>query len=242
MSTAKLLVSVRSKEEATLALQGGADIIDIKEPLRGSLGRSDFQTIHEIAAVVGNHAKLSVAMGELAEMEQDEPSLVASSLPDGIAFIKIGLAGECHTDSWQKRLAAMFAQFPEVSAVPVAYWDAHRVSAPSPDDVLNWAIQHHAAAILIDTADKNGPGLLAMPDDVPKLIPLLASAHAHHLPVAIAGKLVGPTFAAAADLTLLSHGPAILGVRSAACLQNQRQGDICPKAIAMLREVLVNRQ
>ena len=35
---AKLLVSVRSADEAEVALEGGADIIDVKEPLHGSLG------------------------------------------------------------------------------------------------------------------------------------------------------------------------------------------------------------
>ena len=35
-----LLVSVRSRQEAAAALAGGADIIDIKEPSQGSLGRA----------------------------------------------------------------------------------------------------------------------------------------------------------------------------------------------------------
>ena len=35
-----LLVSVRSAEEAEIALAGGANLIDIKEPSRGALGLS----------------------------------------------------------------------------------------------------------------------------------------------------------------------------------------------------------
>ena len=34
----RLLVSVRSAEEAEIALAGGADVIDVKEPRRGALG------------------------------------------------------------------------------------------------------------------------------------------------------------------------------------------------------------
>ena len=34
----KLLISVTSAEEALLALEGGADIIDMKNPLEGALG------------------------------------------------------------------------------------------------------------------------------------------------------------------------------------------------------------
>ena len=45
----KLLVSVRTIEEARAALAGGADIIDIKEPTRGSLGRADEAVLTSIA-------------------------------------------------------------------------------------------------------------------------------------------------------------------------------------------------
>ena len=44
----RLLVSVRSVEEAEAALAGGADLIDVKEPTRGSLGRADDAVIAAI--------------------------------------------------------------------------------------------------------------------------------------------------------------------------------------------------
>ncbi|MBY0228781.1 MAG: (5-formylfuran-3-yl)methyl phosphate synthase, partial [Gemmataceae bacterium] len=34
-----LIVSVRSADEARIALENGADLIDVKEPSRGALGR-----------------------------------------------------------------------------------------------------------------------------------------------------------------------------------------------------------
>src|SRR5205085_11196960 len=48
----KLLVSVRSAAEATLALRGGADWIDVKDPTRGSLGAATMATICDVAAVL----------------------------------------------------------------------------------------------------------------------------------------------------------------------------------------------
>ena len=45
----RLLVSVRSVEEALLAAQGGADFIDLKEPNDGALGGLPVETI---AAVI----------------------------------------------------------------------------------------------------------------------------------------------------------------------------------------------
>ncbi|MEK6259990.1 MAG: (5-formylfuran-3-yl)methyl phosphate synthase, partial [Planctomycetota bacterium] len=45
----RLLVSVRSPEEALAAIEGGADILDVKEPTRGSLGMANIEIIAAIA-------------------------------------------------------------------------------------------------------------------------------------------------------------------------------------------------
>ena len=46
----RLLVSVRAAAEVAPALAGGADIIDAKEPARGSLGAVSPTRLREIAA------------------------------------------------------------------------------------------------------------------------------------------------------------------------------------------------
>jgi uncharacterized protein (UPF0264 family) len=81
-----LLVSVRSAEEAAAALAGGADLIDVKEPSRGSLGRADDATIAAVVRTVGGQRPVSAALGEL----RDHPSPCA--VP-GLAYLKWGLAG-----------------------------------------------------------------------------------------------------------------------------------------------------
>ena len=247
MTAPKLLVSVRSATEAKLALQGGASIIDIKEPTQGPLGRADALTIAEIAQVVQNATgkqavarptTLSVAMGELAELEQLSESQRNNWLPAGDWYVKIGLAGEADSDRWGDRLAAMFQYFSHARPVPVAYWDAQKINAPSPQAVLDWAIKHQSAAWLIDTADKTGQGLFENENDLPALTHLLKQAHGHGLPVALAGRLVGQSFDAAAELAKEPYGPAIIGVRTAACHQQQRDGVICSKAVGELSERL----
>lgn len=239
MSETRLLVSVRTAEEASLALQGGAAVIDIKEPSRGALGRADLHTMHAIAHIVGKRAAISVAMGDLHELEQCEPGFNATSLPANIAFMKIGLAGEAASDThWRRRLAVMFARFPKVIAVPVAYWDAPGVLSPSPDEVLDWAIEHEATMVLIDTADKHGPGLLSLAEDQPRLALLLEKAGVHKINIALAGKLVGASFDAAVAMTRTHEAAVILGVRSAACHENLREGSLCPDAVRRLTERL----
>lgn len=61
----RLLVSVRSAAEAEAALAGGADLIDIKEPTRGSLGRADDRVIADILRQVAGRRPVSAALGEL---------------------------------------------------------------------------------------------------------------------------------------------------------------------------------
>src|SRR5262245_15500947 len=81
----RLLVSVRSAVEARTALDGGADIIDIKEPSHGSLGRANDRTIQEIIGVVKGRRLVSVALGEW----QDRPALPHF---DGWWLAKVGFA------------------------------------------------------------------------------------------------------------------------------------------------------
>ena len=54
----RLLVSVRNGQEAEAALAGGAHVIDVKEPARGSLGRADETTLRSwrrSSAAQGKH-------------------------------------------------------------------------------------------------------------------------------------------------------------------------------------------
>src|SRR5262245_27316757 len=91
-----LLVSVRSAAEAEVALAGGATLIDVKEPARGSLGRADDMTIAAVLHVVAGRRPVSAALGELV----DKSSLLRCS---GLAFVKWGLAGAARLD-WRSDL------------------------------------------------------------------------------------------------------------------------------------------
>lgn len=71
---AGLLVSVRNAKEAMAALVGGADLIDVKEPLAGSLGAATPKTWQEIGEVVGGEKPLSAALGELHDWDGSLPN------------------------------------------------------------------------------------------------------------------------------------------------------------------------
>ena len=53
----QLLISVTTIEEAKIALESGADIIDLKEPGLGALGALPIETIQAIVTYVKNTIK-----------------------------------------------------------------------------------------------------------------------------------------------------------------------------------------
>jgi uncharacterized protein (UPF0264 family) len=211
MPRPKLLISVRSCAEALAALDGGADLIDIKEPLRGPLGGADARTIAAIVAAVAGRKPVSAALGELI----DPPSL---ALPHGLSYIKLGLHGAA-LRPWQKQLAQAFAKHPEAAPIAVAYVDEVRRGdppTPTPHDVLQWAIDHRAAGILLDTHRKDAGHLLAL-RDVNWLRSFIDRAHTANLLVALAGSLGHELLGSA-----LALKPDIVALRGAACAGGNR--------------------
>ncbi|MFP3280994.1 MAG: (5-formylfuran-3-yl)methyl phosphate synthase, partial [Vulcanisaeta sp.] len=61
----KLLISVRNVEEAVEALEGGADIIDVKDVSHGSLGLPRYGVVREVALKIGSAREKSVPIGDL---------------------------------------------------------------------------------------------------------------------------------------------------------------------------------
>src|SRR5438876_5027159 len=150
MARPGLLVSVRSAAEAEAALEGGADLIDIKEPSRGPLGRADDETIAAVVRFVDGRQPVSAALGELVD---GEPAPTA----DGLTFVKRGLAG-CHgACAWRDKLAVQLAGHSLPQTVIVAYADWHQASAPPLDEVVEFACAWPRAVFLLDTFAKDSP-------------------------------------------------------------------------------------
>jgi uncharacterized protein (UPF0264 family) len=159
----RLLVSVRSVAEAREALAAGVDLIDFKEPDRGSLGPVDFAVAAAIVESVGGRAPMSMACGELRDFGVAAESELGAStaIPPGIAYAKLGLAGCAAVADWPRRWACWIESLPAATApVAVIYADWQAVSSPAPDDVLRHATALGCPAVLIDTANKPAGGLL----------------------------------------------------------------------------------
>jgi uncharacterized protein (UPF0264 family) len=222
-----LLVSVRSAAEAEVALAGGADLVDVKEPRRGPLGPADPETWAAIQATVAGRRPTSVALGEL--LSDDTPALARQCA--GYQFAKIGLAG-CHERAgwvalWHRAVQSLP---PGTDVVPVAYADWRAAKAPSPRVAAALAQWSPARLVLIDTFDKSRGNLL---DHLALeyLQELTAEVRETGVELALAGSLTGVAIALLRELA-----PRYFGVRGAAC-RGGRDGPIelaCVKSLSRL--------
>jgi uncharacterized protein (UPF0264 family) len=221
---AKLLVSVRSAAEAAAALTGGAALIDVKEPLRGSLGCADNETISAVLSEVAGRRPVSAALGEL-----DERATTAVA----IAYAKWGLAGCGRRQSWRAELRHAAELLPVgCRPVAVAYADWRRAAAPTPAEVCSLACDRHWGAFLIDTWHKDGTTLLDWLSP-PAIRALIRRCRAAGVPVALAGSLGAEQLQRLRNLE-----PDWFAVRGAACTGGRRNQSIDGDRVRRLAKLL----
>lgn len=222
----RLLVSVRDAGEAEMAAQAGVDLIDVKEPRRGSLGAADPEVLQAVLDQVAGRAPCSAACGECRE--QNDLLSDAGKVPSGLQYAKLGLAGCSNVPDWQALWQAWQLRLPpETAAVAVVYADWQAAHSPSAEAVLELAVQYRAGAVLIDTFHKDGRSL---PDvwPLPQLQQFIERVQAEGLPLVLAGSLALENLAA-----LLPLQPDYVAVRGAVC-RPSREGSLDPDRLARL--------
>jgi uncharacterized protein (UPF0264 family) len=223
-SSPGLLVSVRSTEEAETALAGGADLIDVKEPLRGSLGKADDEVIAAVVREVAGRRPVSAALGELAQ----RPDLAQVSVPHfGVCAVKFGLSGYHDNEEWQEPISSIRS-----CVVAVAYADWRLAEAPRPERVIRFAIEQRCAAVLLDTWNKAGAALLDWVN-MEALDGICRRLHEADIPVALAGALGESEIR-----RLLPLRPDWLAVRGSACRRGERGAEIDAERVRQLAKII----
>lgn len=149
----RLLVSVRSAQEAVHALAGGADLIDVKEPRHGSLGAAAPRVWLDVANTVGTARPLSAALGELRDMPE-APELAGLA---GYGYAKVGLANSTSMLDWVERWQRATEAMPGGTApVAVAYADFEIAHCPRPAEICSVGHDLGCRVLLVDTFNKLG--------------------------------------------------------------------------------------
>jgi len=214
----RLLVSVRSGAEAVAAVAGGADIVDAKEPSRGSLGPVDPATLGDIAAALPAAMPLSAALGDFHRPE--EAAAAIGRLPpmaerSGPIYLKLGFAGVGSEDAIDRILCAAVeaagSRGDRAGLVVAAYADHEEAGTLGPATLASVAARRGAVGVLLDTRTKDGRDLFHW---MPRagLDRWVAGVREAGLLPAVAGSLDAGSIE-----RLIDCGAEILGVRGAAC-------------------------
>jgi hypothetical protein len=207
----QLLVSVRDAREAIDALDGGAAIIDVKEPARGSLGAADPECWREVAQVIDGRVPISIALGELRDIQPD----VGDDVVPGVDYAKVGLAGCNARAGWFSRWQEVAGRMQGTAPVAVVYADWKTCGSPPPDQILAAAKELGCPALLCDTHDKQSGGLFDHLDR-DTLRSLSEAVRSEGMMFALAGSLN------LQQLDSLMHfRPDYVAVRGAACAGNR---------------------
>ncbi len=223
-----LLVSVRDLDEARIALAAGVDLIDVKEPRRGSLGAASAEVWRSVVEFVAGRQPVSLALGELVEGIDPEqlPSAARAN------FAKVGLAGMRGDMGWPQRWRAVVENLPAgTRPVAVAYADWQSAGAPSPEEVLAAGAAAGCPYLLVDTYGKSRGNLLTHLS-ASELHVLAAQARAAGVELVLAGSLDE-----LAITELLPLAPAYIAVRGAVC-RGTRSGPIDESKIQQIKNIL----
>lgn len=211
-----LLATVLSVEEVDDALQGGAFVIDVKNPAEGALGAASPEVIASVRQTVPKELHVSAAIGDMPYLPGTAALAAVGAAKAGATIIKIGLYGTKTADQvfslLQAGVTALAGHSGETALVAGAYADAKDFGGVSPLEIPAIAAAAGAQGCLLDTFDKtSGKSLLDILSRQ-TIEAFIASCAEGKLFSALAGSLKPKDIPA-----LLGLKPHYLGFRGALC-------------------------
>ena len=219
----KVLISIRSFEELLPAIEGGANIIDLKNPSEGSLGASYPWLIKKIRNY-GEDFTLSVAIGDMPNLPGTASLAASGAATCGADIIKIGLLGPKSFEDGVKLLKSVVKAVKTVDqnilVVGAGYADFKLFKGINSMDIPAICNSAGADVAMLDTYTKDGRKLFNFIDSE-KLRKFVNKAHKYNLIVALAGSLGSEDMKKLYDL-----GSDIIGFRGAVCSESDRKNGI----------------
>lgn len=224
---AKMLISVRSVEEADIALQNGADIIDLKDPDQGALGALPMSDIRSIINFVAARKPISATIGDIPMQPDFIVQRVTQLQGLPINYIKIGFF---EADDYMSCLGGV-SEIKMISQplIAVLFAEHHY-----PKNLIADIKQAGFIGIMLDTANKNGK---TYQDYFSELAfeAFASEIRAQHLLFGIAGSLQISHVKAAKKVN-----PHFMGFRGGVCIENQRQSELDRQKIYNIKNALKN--
>ncbi len=231
-----LLISVIDEAEVRPAVDGGADIVDVKNPREGSLGANFPHVIRRIRELTPVAVPVSAAIGDVPNLPGTAALAAAGAAACGVQFVKVGLLGPRDHDEAFAVLSAVCRaacdSAPGVRVMATAYADARATGSLPPGELPAVAAAAGAYGCMIDTTGK-GSVTLFTELAAAELGRFVTSCRRAGLSCALAGSL------RASDVPRLRElAPDIVGFRGAVCRDGRRDGELDREAVLRLKELV----
>jgi uncharacterized protein (UPF0264 family) len=233
----KLLISPKNEAEAVEAIAGGADIIDVKNPMEGALGANFPWIIKRIRQITPENIEVSCTLGEVPNLPGSMSLAALGAATTGVNYVKAGLYGLKTPEdavNMMKCVTKAAKDFnSSIKVVVTGYADSGRISTIDPLLVPEIAYKAKADVAMIDTAIKDGKSLCKFLTK-PQLRHFVDATHSYGLKAALAGSLQKE------DLPLVhALGADVVGLRGAACTLSDRvKGQIAREKVRELAEIV----
>ena len=233
----KLLISPKNEIEASEAIAGGADIIDVKNPKEGPLGANFPWVIKRIKQITPENIEVSCTLGEVPNRPGSMALAALGAATTGVNYVKAGLYGLKTLEEaiylMQGVTKAAKDFNPSIKVVASGYADAARICTVDPLIVPEIASKAHADIAMIDTAVKDGKSLFTFLTQS-QLRRFVEAAHGYGLKAALAGSLQKE------DLPVVyALGVDVVGLRGAVCTLSDRvNGRITREKVREVAEVV----
>ena len=224
-------------KEASEAIAGGADIIDVKNPKEGALGANYPWVIKKIKEITPKNIEVSCTLGEVPNLPGSISLAALGAASLGVDYIKVGLYGLKTPKEaiflLQNVNRAAKEYNPKIKVVATGYADAERIGAVAPLLIPEIAHKAQVDVAMIDTSVKDGKNLFDYLTQE-QLKKFINSTHNLGLEAALAGSLRKQ------DLPVVySLGADVAGLRGAACTNSNRvTGQITRKLVHELVETV----
>ncbi len=219
-----MLASVRNLEEGKLAYDGGADIIDLKEPSDGALGSAPIHEIHHIVDELWEKCVISATIGDLPADYEKINQKVLQTAETGVDYVKVGMFSDRHIETCLPNLVHCTNK--GISIIAVFFADMEF----DVDFAIRIASDARLKGVMLDTARKGAGGLLSY-QNLMQLEYFVNRAKQHNLISGLAGSLK------VEDVPqVLQAEPDYIGFRTALCEHNKRVATLNPKSIQTVRQ------
>jgi uncharacterized protein (UPF0264 family) len=217
----RLLVSVVNEKEAFNAVEGGAHIVDVKNPKEGSLGANFPRVIRGVREAVPGNVEVSATIGDLPNLPGTASLAALGAAVSGAEYIKAGLFGVKKASEALYLLREVCRAVKEHSSslkvIAAGYADYRSVGCLNPLKLPEVACAAGADGVMVDVKLKGLGNSVFRFLSKGELKKLVDRAHELDLIAAIAGSLNK------ADVpSLCTLGADIIGVRGAVCAGKDR--------------------